>query len=225
MKTAFAAALLSLCLSAQAFYVLIDAGPAAWLDGHKVEQVSVELFNGDPAIPGELARSRQPFDAANLKAVNGQIVAMTEAEISARDAAEAQAAQEAAEQAAYEASLPVPMPTGVEVPWVVFLDATNRAKGIAMELTTNNVPIYYEFHASPVDWKKVDANRKAALSAAAAKEKDSADAIAYAKDKAAKDGVAKAEAVAATNGKEPSDKEKIALMWKHYLAVVGAEKK
>ena len=132
---------------------------------------------------------------------------------------------EAAAQAEYEASLPVPMPTGVEVPWVVFLDATNRAKGIAMELTTNNVPIYYEFHASPVDWKKVDANRKAALSAAAAKEKDSADAIAYAKDKAAKDGVAKAEAVAATNGKEPSDKEKIALMWKHYLAVVGVEKK
>ena len=149
----------------------------------------------------------------------------TETEWTAREAAEAQAAQEAAEQAAYEASLPVPMPTGVEVPWVVFLDATNRTKGIAMELTTNNVPIYYEFHASPVDWKKVDANRKAALSAAAAKEKDSADAIAYAKDKAAKDGVAKAEAVAATDGKEPSDKEKIALMWKHYLAVVGVEKK
>ena len=50
-------------------------------------------------------------------------------------------------------------------------------------------------------------------------------AVADAKDKAAKDGVAKAEAIAATDGKEPSDKEKIALMWKHYLAVVGAEKK
>ena len=99
MKTAFAAALLSLCLSAQAFYVLIDAGPAAWLEGHKVEQVSVELFNGDPAIPGELARSRQPFDFENLKAVNGQIVAMTTSEIAARDAAEAQAAAEAAAQA------------------------------------------------------------------------------------------------------------------------------
>lgn len=162
MKTAFAAALLSLCLSAQAFYILIDAGPAAWLEGHKVEQVSVELFNGDPVIPGELARSRQPFDA-NLKAVDGQIVAMTEAEIAARDFAEAQAAQEAAEQAAHEASLPVSMPTGVEVPWVVFLDATNRQKGIAMELTTNNVPIYYEFHASPVNWAKVESNRAAAI--------------------------------------------------------------
>ena len=145
----------------------------------------------------------------------------TQAEIDAKASAEA-AAQAAAEA---QAKLPVSMSTGIEAPWVVFLDSTNRAKGIAMELTTNNVPIYYEFHASPVDWKKVDANRKAALSAASVKEKDSADTIAYAKDKAAKDKIAKAEAVAATNGKEPTDKEKIALMWKHYLAVVGAEKK
>ena len=131
MKTAFAAALLSLCLSAQAFYILIDAGPAAWLAGHRVEQVSVELFNGDPAIPGELARSRQPFDAANLKAVNGQIVAMTEAEIVARDEAEAQAAQEAAAEQAAQASLPATFETGIAVTnsaghWVQFVpDGTN----------------------------------------------------------------------------------------------------
>ena len=148
------------------------------------------------------------------------IRAFTPAEKAAADKADA----EAVAQAEYEASLPRAEPTGIEVPWVVFLDATNRAKGIAMELTTNNVPIYYEFHASPVDWKKVDANRKAALSAASLKEKDSADTIAYAKDKAAKDEIAKAEAVAATDGKEPTDKEKVALMWKHYLAVVGAKK-
>lgn len=131
MKIAIVAAYLSLCLSAQAFYVLIDAGPAAWLEGHKVEQVSVELFNGDPAIPGELARSRQPFDAANLKAVNGQLVAMTEAEIAARDFAEAQAAQEAAEQAALMATLPATFETGIAVTnsaghWVQFVpDGTN----------------------------------------------------------------------------------------------------
>ena len=154
-------------------------------------------------------------------------------EATAQETADWQAAQAAAAQAAAnaqaaaeaQAALPTVYTNGVEVPWVVFLDATNRAKGIAMELTTNNVPIYYEFHASPVDWKKVDANRKAALSAASLKEKDSADMIAYAKEKAAKDEIAKAEAVAATNGKEPTDKEKTALMWKHYLAVVGAEKK
>lgn len=43
--------------------------------------------------------------------------------------------------------------------------------------------------------------------------------------KAAKDEKAKAEAIAATDGKEPTDKEKTALMWKHYLSTVGAEKK
>lgn len=110
MKTAFAAALLSLCLSAQAFYILIDAGPAAWLEGHKVEQVSVELSNGDPAIPGELARSRQPFDT-NIKAVDGKIVAMTEAEI----AAEAAAKADADALAAAQASLPQTSETGFAV--------------------------------------------------------------------------------------------------------------
>lgn len=148
--------------------------------------------------------------------------AMTQEEMDARAAAQAEAQAERDRQAA----LPTVYTNGVEVPWVVFLDATNRQRGIAMELTTNNVPIYYEFHASPVDWKKVDANRAVALSAAAAREKDSAEAVAYAKDKAAKDKASKAEAVAATSGgKEPSDKEKIALVWKHYLAVVGAEEK
>lgn len=138
---------------------------------------------------------------------------------------------EASEQDAYEASLPIQEPRGFEVPYVVFLDATNRQKGIAMELTTNNVPIYYEFHASPVDWKKVDANRKAALAAAkaertasAANEKANAEAVAYAKEKAAKDDAAKAEAVAAINEKEPSKDEKIDLMWKAHLANLGLYK-
>ena len=177
---------------------------------------AVTRHEGDVPFPaGAIWQARCPRDAdpATLSVVNGVVVV---------DPVKVNSVQAKLEDSSI---LPRQEPTGIEVPWVVFLDATNRQKGIAMELTTNNVPIYYEFHASPVDWKKVDANRKAALSAAAAKEKDSADAIAYAKDKAAKDGVAKAEAVAATNGKEPSDKEKIALMWKHYLAVVGAEKK
>lgn len=109
MKTAFAAALLSLCLSAQAFYILVDAGPAAWLEGNRVEQVSVELSNGDPAIPGELARSRQPFDAANIKAVDGQIVAMADQELDAREAArlEAEAQAEALRGPAPEVFVPM----------------------------------------------------------------------------------------------------------------------
>lgn len=162
-----------------------------------------------------------PADAVLDYSATPPLRDMTQEEMDARAADQAEAQAERDRQAA----LPTVYTNGVEVPWVVFLDATNRQRGIAMELTTNNVPIYYEFHASPVDWKKVDANRAAALSAAAAKEKDSAEAVAYAKDKAAKDKASKAEAVAATSGgKEPSDKEKIALVWKHYLAVVGAEK-
>ena len=85
--------------------------------------------------------------------------AMDAAERVAADAAE----ESARTNAEYLATLPVPQPTGIEVPWVVFLDATNRQKGIAMELATNNVPIYYEFHASPVDWARVDSNRAAAM--------------------------------------------------------------
>ena len=96
------------------------------------------------------------------------IRAFTPAEKAAADLADA----EAAAQAEYEASLPVPVPTGVEVPWVVFLDATNRQIGVAMELTTNCVPIFYEFHASPVDWAKVESNRAAAIARWSAKVKD-----------------------------------------------------
>ena len=96
------------------------------------------------------------------------IRAFTPEEKAAADDADA----EAAAQSEYRNSLPVPMPTGVEVPWVVFLDATNRQKGIAMELTTDNVPIYYEFHASPVDWAKVDSNRAAAIARWDAKVRD-----------------------------------------------------
>ena len=85
--------------------------------------------------------------------------AMDAAERVAADAAE----ESARTNAEYRATLPVPQPTGIEVPWVVFLDATNRTKGIAMELRTNGVPIYYEFHSSPVDWARVDSNRAAAI--------------------------------------------------------------
>lgn len=100
-----------------------------------------------------------PLDAVLDYSAPVAVRDMTQDELDARAAAQA----EAQTNAEYQATLPVPMPTGVEVPWVVFLDATNRTKGIAMELTTNNVPIYYEFHASPVDWAKVDSNRTAAI--------------------------------------------------------------
>lgn len=153
MKTAFAAALLSLCLSAQAFYILVDAGPAAWLEGNRVEQVSVELSNGDPAIPGELARSRQPFDAANIKAVDGQIVAMAEAEVAARDAAEAQAAMDAAE----EAALPQVFPTGI---------ATLDDEGHHIELVpdmVDGVVVPVQISNSPITVKDREAMKAAAV--------------------------------------------------------------
>ena len=164
MKTAFAAALLSLCLSAQAYFILIDAGPAAWLDGHKVEQVSVELFNGDPAIPGELARSRQPFDA-NLKAVDGQIVAMTEAEIDARAAQQAQAEAEA--EAA--ATLPIQSATGFAV-----LD--NDGHWVELEPTGDGLPVIgvqvSNSPLTPEERASMKAERKAAHDALKAAAKD-----------------------------------------------------
>ena len=87
----------------------------------------------------------------------------TPQELAARAAAQAEEDAIAASNSAYQASLPVPMPTGIEAPWIVLLDATNRTKGIAMELTASGQPIYYEFHASPVDWARVDSNRTAAF--------------------------------------------------------------
>ena len=162
MKTAFSAALFSLCLSAQAFFILVDAGPSAWLEGTRVEQVSVELSNGDPAIPGELARSRQPFDAANLKAVDGQIVAMTEAEIAARDAAEAQAAQDAAEEAAAQASLPQTSETGYAV-----LDENGH--WVELEPTGDGLPVIgvqvSNSPLTPEERAAMKAERKAAKAA------------------------------------------------------------
>ena len=205
--------------------------PSSQVSWFRPSSVTIDGRRYEPPTDGQLAEAG--YLAVEFDDVYGDlryrviswdppaIRAFTPEEKAAADLADAEAQAELEAQA----KLPMSMPTGIEVPWVVFLDATNRQVGIAMELATNNVPIYYEFHASPVDWKKVDANRKAALSAASLKEKDSADAISYAKDKAAKDKIAKAEAVAATNGKEPTDKEKIALMWKHYLSTVGAEKK
>lgn len=162
MKIALSAAIFSLCLSAQAFYILVDAGPAAWLDGHKVEQVSVELSNGDPAIENELARSRQPFDAANLKAVGGQIVAMTDAEIAARDAAEAQAAQDAAEEAAAQASLPQTSETGYAV-----LDENGH--WVELEPTGDGLPVIgvqvSNSPLTPEERAAMKAERKAAKAA------------------------------------------------------------
>lgn len=83
------------------------------------------------------------------------------------DEIEAQAASDLAAEtnAQYQASLPVQEPRGFEVPYVVFLDSTNRSVGVAMELTADGDPIIYEFHASPVDWAKVDSNRAAAAKA------------------------------------------------------------
>lgn len=90
---------------------------------------------------------------------------MDEVERQAVDAAE-YAAQTNAE---YQASLPIVESRGFEVPYVVFQDATNRQKGIAFELTETGDQIIYEFHASPVDWGKVKANRNAALGRLAAR--------------------------------------------------------
>ena len=91
--------------------------------------------------------------------------AMTQEE---RDAYDAEAAS-AETNAAYLATLPVQEPRGFEVPYVVFLDATNRTKGIAMEIMETGDQIFYVFHSSPVDWEKVDSNRKAAIAQARAR--------------------------------------------------------
>ena len=85
-----------------------------------------------------------------------------------RDAYDADVAS-AETNAAYLATLPVQEPRGFEVPYVVFLDATNRQKGIAMEIMETGDQIFYVFHSSPVDWEKVDSNRKAAIARARAR--------------------------------------------------------
>ena len=87
--------------------------------------------------------------------------AMDAAERAAADAAE----ESARTNAEYRATLPVPEPRGFEVPYVVFLDSTNREKGVAMELTESGDQIFYVFHASPVDWGRVNSNRLAAIAA------------------------------------------------------------
>ena len=93
----------------------------------------------------------------------------------AMDAAE-RAAADAGEEAArtnaeYQATLPIQEPRGFEVPYVVFLDSTNRQKGVAMELTEAGDQIFYAFHASPVDWDRVGSNRAAAHAQLAARKK------------------------------------------------------
>ena len=91
----------------------------------------------------------------------------------AMDAGERQVvdAEEAASasDAEYRATLPVHEPRGFEVPYVVFLDSTNREKGVAMELTESGDQIFYVFHASPVDWARVKSNRAAAHAQLAAR--------------------------------------------------------
>ena len=98
--------------------------------------------------------------------------AMTQEE---RDAYDAEAAS-AETNAAYLATLPVQEPRGFEVPYVVFLDSTNRQKGVAMELTEAGDQIFYAFHASPVDWARVGSNRAAAHAQFAAR-KEAVEAV------------------------------------------------
>ena len=90
---------------------------------------------------------------------------MTQEELDAR------AAEQAAAQAESDrlAALPVVYTNGVEVPWLVFLDSTNRQKGVAMELTEAGDQLFYVFHASPVDWARVKSNRAAAHARLAAR--------------------------------------------------------
>ena len=66
---------------------------------------------------------------------------------------------------------------------------------------------------------------KAAEAERAAKEQAISAAADYAAEKAKKDAAAKLELLAAiSGGKDPSDPEKIAIMWKSYLAELNAEK-
>lgn len=56
---------------------------------------------------------------------------------------------------------------GIEVPYVVYLDATNRAIGIAQEMIEVESNVYaeivYKFHGSPIVWDTVESNRNAAI--------------------------------------------------------------
>jgi hypothetical protein len=68
------------------FYILKDAWTLEGIDGHLVRQEQHDIPNGAPAMDGELARSREPFDVDGKKWLNGELVAMTQEERAIRDA-------------------------------------------------------------------------------------------------------------------------------------------
>lgn len=167
-KTVFALVLLAACAAlAETAWVRRDPPHVEWFGKPSYVDVPVVGRVWNPPAETCLANGWEAFeyggspdDAVWDPAAPVAVRDMTQEELDDRAAAQAAAQAESARLAA----LPVLYTNGVEVPWVVFLDSTNREKGIAMELTTNNVPIYYEFHASPVDWVKVHSNRAAAMS-------------------------------------------------------------
>ena len=115
---------------------------------------------------------RRPADAVNARPewyVEDGWQRFSPAQQADYDAWAAADAESARTNAEYQATLPVQEPRGFEVPYVVFLDSTNRQKGVAMELTEAGDQVFYVFHASPVDWALVGSNRAAAHAQLAAR--------------------------------------------------------
>lgn len=63
------------------FYILFDDGPIDGIDGQLVRQENRNIPNGSPAMDGELARSRTPFEAAGKKWLGGELVDMSEVDL------------------------------------------------------------------------------------------------------------------------------------------------
>ena len=80
------------------FYILFGGGTIDGIDGQLVRQENHNIPNGSPAMDGELARSRTPFETAGKKWLGGGLVDMSEADLAtlgAWQAAQADAAEHA----------------------------------------------------------------------------------------------------------------------------------
>lgn len=110
------------------FYVLKDAGTLEGIDGLLVAQEQHDIPNGAPLLDGELARSREPFDTAGKKWLDGALVDMTDVEQMVYQVyVEAQEkVAEAASQSAKSAKLKAAENKFFDLCFVIFGDHTRR---------------------------------------------------------------------------------------------------
>ena len=55
------------------------------------------------------------------------------------------------------------LPRGIEVPYLVLQESTNRTIGVGLEVDEEGNLFTYQFHASPIDWDNVESNRLAEI--------------------------------------------------------------